>query len=204
MALKLLFYWLFDVGIRQRVLPNCMFYYPNKPVRIYTPDKILGIIERSVPDWICQPKWNGKRVEIDYTGKVKLFSREGRYWEKEQWPWLTELPLDAPWFLDGELLPGKKIYIWDYAVMNGIPQYKEPYKIRLDYLTSRLTPITFINNGQTLSLVQTLPATAYEAFLGRKGDALLEGIVWKKLTATNLWGPYSTSELPSQIKYRFK
>lgn len=87
-----------------------MFYYPNKPVRIYNPDKILDILGH--PDnWICQPKWNGKRVEIENTGKeVKLFSREGRYWEKEPWPWLAALPLEPPWFLDGELLASQIKY----------------------------------------------------------------------------------------------
>lgn len=198
------------------------FYFPNKPLHIYDPQKLMETLAPTQEHWIVQPKWNGKRVEIDCTkeGLVTLYGRQGQRFP-ERWPWLNALPLPRPWFLDGELLRDGRIYVWDVAVLGGKllavgparrrsqaplrSLIKRPYQERLNRLYRALGPTPFndSNSTQRLQLIETLPATAYKALLSREGDPMLEGIVWKNLQATNLWGPTSTSQVSSMFKLRF-
>jgi len=178
------------------------FYFPNKPIRVYDPTKILGLLN-PVESWVAQPKWNGKRVEIscDADGKITLFGRLGQRFP-ERWPWLSDLPLARPWFVDGELLRDNRIYVWDFAVLGGEPVFRDTYEPRLRHLEKCLpNPLTV--NGQTVACVEVIPAQGYKSLLLRRGDKMLEGIVWKSLRAKNLWGPHATTEVNSQFKYRF-
>lgn len=181
-----------------------IFYYPNKPIQVYDPDKILSHFE-DVSQWVSQPKLNGKRVEIYCKqNKVTLFSRENRYWPVDSlnWAWLRDVPLSQPWFLDGELLRDDRIVIWDFAVLAGQEVYKRPYNERLEALQIVLRrPLS--RGRQTLALVETKPATAYREFLKLSSDPYMEGIVWKQLHATNFWGPNKTSKVATQFKYRY-
>jgi len=179
------------------------FYFPNKPIHVYDPVKLMTTMGPVQEDWIVQPKWNGKRVEIacNAEGQITLFGRQGQFF-KDRWPWLGELPLPRPWFLDGELLRDNRIFVWDAAVLDGKPVYKSAYAPRLDLLQEKI-PKPLTNGSQTLECIQTMPARFYGALLRREGDPLLEGIVWKNLNATNLWGPYSTNQVSSMFKFRF-
>lgn len=183
--------------------PDVMFYFPNKPVRVYDPEKIVGVLN-PLSSWIVQPKWDGKRVEIDCNAKgvVTLYGRQNQVF-KETWPWLADLDLPRPWFVDGELLRDGRIFVWDFAVLDGKPVFREPYGSRLARLQAALPGVKTQNN-QTIACIETLPASAYKTLLGRAGAGGMEGIVLKHLAATNLWGPYSTSEVATQFKYRFK
>lgn len=178
------------------------FIYPNKPTRIYTPGKLLTALHKP-ENWIVQCKWDGKRVMIDCTalGAVTFWGREQQAWGPG-WGWLKDLPLERPWFLDGELLRDGRIIVWDFAIVGGQRCYKQPYGSRLAALRGILpSPIT--QDGKQFSLAETLPATEYQQLLDRKGEPGLEGVVWKSLTATDLWGVTSTSTVGSCFKYRF-
>ena len=186
------------------------FYFPNKPIMVYNPAKIVATLQAGTGDWIVQPKWNGKRVAIECLptkGKgceVKLYSREGSEWyaETTAWQWLKTLPIPRPWYLDGELLRDGRIYVWDFAVLKGQPVYNTAYGPRLKCLQGML-PSPVVVEGKRIEVVETLPAASYEALLARKGSDLLEGLVWKELGAKNLWGPKATTNVASQFKYRF-
>lgn len=132
-----------------------------------------------------------------------MCSREGRPWGSKEWAWLAGLPLPQPWFLDSELLRDGRLFVWDFAVLAGVSRYRLPYHTRLNTLKEALTsPIE--NQGLVVSLIETMPAVQYQEILSREGSAHLEGFVWKDLNATDLWGPNSTSEVSSQLKFRFK
>lgn len=179
-----------------------MFVFPNKPIRVYTPNVLLGVLN-PLDTWVVQPKWDGKRVEIaaDAKGQITLYGRQGQRF-KESWPWLGDLDLPRPWFIDGELLRDGRIFVWDIALMGGTPVYQGHYGPRLARLAAAL-PAPRTQNGQTIACIETLPCTAYQAILDRKGMPGLEGCVWKFLAAKNLWGPHTTSEVSSQFKFRF-
>ena len=178
------------------------FIWPNKPIHIYNPWKLMGVL-KPLSAWVVQPKWNGKRVEIacDEKGNITLYGRQGQKFP-ERWPWLSDIPLERPWFVDGELLRDKRIFVWDFALLGGKSVFKEPYESRLAHLVEKL-PKALTQDGQTVQCVETLPATSYEALLGREGDPFLEGIVWKNRAATDLWGVHSTSQVSSCFKFRF-
>lgn len=177
-----------------------MFVWPNKPIRIYNIDKLLATLP--LENWICQPKWDGKRVEpwCDEDGKIVLYGRQGQVFP-EKWAWLESLPLERPWLLDGELLRDGRMIVWDYAIMGGSNEYRLPYSERLNLLKCRLQPKSIGN--QSFSLIETYPAAEYERILNRVKGNQLEGIVFKSLGSTNLWGVHSTSEVGTQFKYRF-
>jgi ATP-dependent DNA ligase len=178
------------------------FYFPNKPVRVYNADRLVRRLSRQ-EGWIGQPKWDGKRAEIACEdGKVVLHSREGREWPQERWDWLADLPLPQPWFLDGELTRDNHIRVWDFAVLGGEVLYRTPYGDRLSRLEA-LLPSPLEQGGQSFACIETRPLEACGELLAREGDEFLEGVVWKRLDATDLWGPNSTSQVGSQFKFRF-
>jgi ATP-dependent DNA ligase len=180
-----------------------MFVYPNKPIRTYNPVGLLPALG-DLSNWVVQPKWDGKRVEIECTetGTVTLYGREGQRF-KERWPWLSDLPLPKPWFLDGELLRDGRIFIWDAAILDGEKAYREAYGPRLELL-QRAVPEPLTQQGQTIACIETLPAESYQQLLAREGEKGLEGIVWKSTKATNMWGVTSTTEVNTCFKFRFK
>lgn len=154
--------------------------------------------------WVCQPKWDGKRTEISCeNGTVVLHSREGREWPQERWGWLADLPLPQPWFLDGELTRDNHIRVWDFAVLGGEVLYRTPYGDRLDRLGA-LLPDPQEHGSQRIACIETRPLELCDGLLDRKEDPFLEGVVWKQLAATNMWGPHSTSKVSSQFKFRFQ
>jgi ATP-dependent DNA ligase len=179
-----------------------VFYFPNKPIRIYDPQRFVGNL-KPVGDWVAQPKWDGKRamVSCDDHGQVSLSSREGRSWPKENWGWLVELKLPRPWFLDTELLRDGRIFVWDFAVLGGKALYREAYRSRLEILKG-LAPC--VKGSQSIEVIESVEAVSYQTLTARAGQASLEGVVWKNLNATDLWGPHSTTEVASQFKFRFK
>jgi len=182
-----------------------MFFYPNKPIEIFDIPRLLESLS-DLSHWVVQPKWNGKRIEIDCNGKIRLFSREGREWFLPEWDWLSDLPLKAPWFVDGELLRDKRIYVWDYALLDDKRAYKTRYGSRLDYLHDTINGmgnVPWSRDGYTLRCVDSLPATEYQTYMEQSDDPMLEGIVWKNLKATNMWGPHKTGKVSSQFKYLF-
>jgi len=177
------------------------FLYPNKPVRVWDPH--IAAKHVGIPSWVVQPKWDGSRVEVTVEDqRVRLMSREGREWDSTQWGWLASLPIPQPWYGDGELLRSGKIVLWDLAVLGGRSIFHQEYYPRLQTLQS-LLPESVSVGAREVSVAQTLSGERYQELLTRVGEPHMEGIVWKDKTAKNLWGPNSTSEVGSQVKYRF-
>lgn len=182
-----------------------MFYYPNKPIRIYDPAGVFASLSAS--DWIVQPKWNGKRIQpfCDKNGKLTLYNRHGTIFNREDkklhpiWDHLNSLPLPKPWFLDGELIGLNRIVVWDYALIGGVEEFRLPYQLRLEKLQELLI------NSICLELIETLPGKNFREIMlrGKNPESKLEGFVLKRLDAANLWGPNSTSENGNQLKFRF-
>jgi ATP-dependent DNA ligase len=170
-----------------------MFYYPNKPIRTYSIENVLPIVET----WFCQAKMNGKRVLPFFDGRtLTLFGRQGQKF-KEYFPELKALQLPTPWLLDGELLRSGRIFLWDYAVLDGKLVSQTPYHERWKNLNDNWRPM------DTCALVPTVLSKDYKNLLSLD-DPELEGLVWKDPKATNLWGLHSTSEVSSQVKWRKK
>lgn len=172
---------------------------PNKPIRVYNPNIILSTIF----NWIAQNKYDGKRTIIACENdQVILYGRLGQKF-KEKRPWLAGLSLPQPWLIDGELLRNGNIYAWDYAILAGRPQYHLPYLERWNLLKD-LTPLE--ESGKRFAIVESRKADAYLELLepGVPDHSLVEGVVWKSPSATNLWGLSSTSEIGTQIKWRLK
>lgn len=174
-----------------------MFYYPNKPVRIYDVDKFVETLD---DNWIAQPKLNGKRVLPCFDQeKFSLFNRHGAACkETNHFSFLKKL-IPGPFLLDGEYLRNGNIVIWDYAVLNGDEEYTTEYSYRLSKLSNLMKDI----HHPKFSMVNTMPAKFYPKILSEKSE-FLEGIVFKNLRAKNLWGIYSTNDVGSQVKFRLK
>lgn len=170
-----------------------MFIFPNKPIRVYNIPKLLETLP--FDKWVVQEKWDGKRVHpcCDKDGKITLYGRQGQIF-KEVKPELAKMDLPRPWFGDGELLRDGRIFLWDYAVLGGQEVFHLPYQERL----TRLQSITMVG----CQLVETLPINQYQTILSRGKKDGLEGVVFKNSLATNLWGPFSTTEVSSQFKFR--
>jgi ATP-dependent DNA ligase len=179
------------------------FVFPNKPIRVYQPDVLTKF---GLDGWIVQPKWDGHRVlpYCDKDGKITAFSRHGRplALAANDWDWLSMLQIPRPWLLDGELTRSGRMIIWDYGVLDGDQSTSLPYDTRLTTLQAMLSPLK--KGGKVIELVETLDASEYEKILAREGEPDLEGVVFKRRNAKNLWGLTSTSEVPSQVKYRFR
>lgn len=181
------------------------FIYPNKPIRIYSPANLLVTLHSVTHSdgatvsnqWIVQPKMDGRRVlpYCDADGQVTLYGRLGQKF-KELRPELANLNLPKPFLLDGEILRDGRIFLWDYALVDGEAAFHLPYQVRLTRLQD------MVMSGVGAELVETLPATEYQSILARGKSESLEGIVFKYKLATNLFGPYQTTEVASQFKYR--
>jgi ATP-dependent DNA ligase len=179
------------------------FLFPNKPTRFHDikfPETL------KLEEWFAQPKWDGHRALILHDGrKIKIYSRQGslltlakgRGWE----PLIAYVLKDlrAPWLLDGEMLrDAKKIIVWDYAYIGGDQFTQLPYEARFMKLL-RLVPA----HGP-LELIENFRGEQYREILRPPVDPNLEGFVLKRRNATNLWGLTSTSEVATQLKYRFR
>lgn len=174
-----------------------MFFFPNKPIRIYDISKFLSNLDCS--KWICQPKIDGKRLLISVSAedKVSFFGRQGQAWTGE-WNSLAKLPLPKPFFLDGELTRSGDISVWDAAVLGGKEVYKLPYRERWEII--RNLPIVS-DNCRIFRPVQSVPCKDFKQI---ETVPNLEGYVFKNLDGTSFWGPYSTTTVSCQFKFRFK
>ena len=184
-------------------VPN-MFVFPNKPIRIFDPSSFVSNLDLS--QWVVQPKWDGHRAlpMCDEKGEVTVYSRHGTPLSlaKNNWQWLSMLDLPRPWLLDGEMLPcGKRLIVWDYAILGGQYGMLKPYRERLNLLGGWPTRT---KDGRSIEIIDTRPGKAYREIMLLAGLKSLEGFVLKRRDATNLWGPHSTCEVSSQFKYRFK
>lgn len=183
------------------MLLSMRFLFPNKPVRTYDPHKTGALCGEG---WIAQIKWNGKRVMVAVEdNKVTLSSREGRQWPTGSWTWLASLPIPQPWFADGELLhQDSGIVLWDLAVVGGEFIFHTEYYPRLQMLQDYV-PQGIGTRGK-LSVVQTFEGSEYKRLLDMKDtNPHMEGFVWKRKNATDLWGPNTTRDVGSQVKYRW-
>lgn len=180
------------------------FCFPNKPIRIFTVDAVMGAIDQQT--WVVQPKWNGHRAlpSCDIDGKVKVFNRQGSALAlaKSNFAWLSMLDLPRPWALDAELLRDGRMIVWDFSTLGGNLRIREPYENRLKELQA-LLPRKISKDRFSIEMIETLPVTKYRNYMLRRGEPELEGFVLKNSQASDLWGPYSTSENASQFKLRF-
>jgi ATP-dependent DNA ligase len=182
------------------------FIFPNKPVEIINP-KLLKKL--NLDDWIVQPKWNGHRAHpfLGEDGRCTVLSRHGTPLTRAKagdWGWLSQLPIAPQWQLDSEMTTSGSLIVWDYATMGGEDFARLPYEVRLKSLKA-LLDVPMGCGGHFIHLIETLPASRFEEILARRGTLPdLEGIVFKKKGATDLWGGHSTREVPSMIKYKFR
>lgn len=189
----------------QAIYPIGMFCYPNKPIQFYQPALFVSKLDLS--KWIVQPKWDGHRAIIlcDDRGNVKVMSRHGKKLTlaKDNFKWLSMLDIPQPWVLDGELMRSGRLVVWDYAMWEGEWQITRAYQNRLKQLSDVFCrPIE--KGDYSIELIESLPAKRYKEIMLKSGLPGLEGFVLKNLGATNFWGPYKTSEVSSQFKFRFK
>lgn len=181
-----------------------MVIIPNKPLRIYQPDEFISKI--NTKEWVVQPKWDGHRALPFCTeaGKLTVMNRQGTPLTraKDSFTWLSLLNIPRPWQLDGELTQSSRLIIWDIATLGGKYIFDTPYLERLKQL-EKLIPNNLTKNNTSIEVIETLKASQYKRLLLKRGDPYLEGFVFKNSRATDLWGPYKTTEVPSQIKYRY-
>lgn len=177
-----------------------MFIYPNKPTRIYDVDTFASKLDSS---WIVQSKWDGKRCLpfCDIGGKITLYSRHKTIL-RENCAWLSDLPINKAWLLDGEILRDGRIIVWDYAVIGGKSLYNTQYLTRIDHLKN-LVRRGFNSAASKIEVIETLPASMYKVLLENK-DPMMEGLVFKNKYAEDFWGIYSTKEVYTQFKYRIR
>lgn len=177
-----------------------MFYFPNKPVRIYDVEKFASSLD---DNWIVQQKWDGKRILPSFDGRFCLFNRHGEVTkETSKFSFIRNL-FNGNFLLDGEYLRDNRIIIWDYAILNSIEEYNLPYSHRLTKLQNLFSFLdkSLLVRDCNISLIETLPASRYKTLLSNP-SRFLEGLVFKNLNATNLWGVSSTKDVGSQVKFR--
>lgn len=184
-----------------------MYLYPNKPIRFYDLKILITSIQEFDPDqWVVQPKWDGHRALIfcDEMGKITVYSRHKTplTLAKNNWNWLSVLPLKRPWLLDGELTRDQRMRVWDYAYQGKSYDWNLPYGTRIEKLSRQLKK-QYKKGDFTFELIQTQPFLKYRELLNLN-DTYLEGLVFKNLQAIDLWGLHQTHEKASQIKFRLK
>lgn len=177
------------------------FIFPNKPVRVYN---LEATAKMCGPDWIVQPKIDGHRaiVCVDGKGGVEVLSRHGNKLtlaKKWNWDWLNGLKLKAPFMLDGELTSTGGLFVWDFAYLGGEAWYGRPYRDRLTVLLD-VPPLRDECQRLEARTVWTWPASKHDRLV----CGLQEGVVFKDLSARDMWGVYSTVETPSQLKYKWR
>ena len=174
-----------------------MFNFPNKPIKIR--ESILKTL--NLDEWIAQPKWNGHRCNPQYDGKqLEVLSRHGTplTLAAGKWSHLVSLPLPRPWALDGELTRSGRLILWDWSLLDGKNGSDLAYHNRLDILSGFDLSYT-----KGVELIETLPARDWRKIWARKGEPDLEGVVFKRKDARDLWGGTSTKEVAGQLKMRF-
>ena len=172
--------------------------WPNKPTRFYN----LAAMLPKIKHWVVQNKYDGKRCLIQKLGqKITLFGRQYQKFS-EQRPDLVSLPLSGDWLLDGELLRNGQLYVWDAAILNGQLVFHRPYQERLAYLQAALSSVE--QSHTAFQLVETRSITAYQHQVRAPHAEAIEGYVFKDPEARDLWGPHSTREVSSQLKYKFR
>jgi ATP-dependent DNA ligase len=192
-----------DLGLGVKL--EDMFVFPNKPIEFFNIPSMLSVFNLS--EWLVQPKWDGHRAlpACDSEGRVVVWNRQRKALTLAgtNWQWLSMLPLERPWLADGELTRSGRLILWDFAIWGGQCLYTTPYEQRLQTLGKALTK-TYSKDKLQVELVETLPAESYKSLLLKRGAQDLEGLVFKNKGATNLWGPFATSDVASQCKFRFK
>jgi hypothetical protein len=181
------------------------FIYPNKPVRFYDLKRFAATI--TPEEWVVQPKYDGHRAHpyCDEAGDVTVYGRNGKPLNlaKGDWKWLSLLEIPRPYLLDGELTRDGRLLLWDYAILGGASEFREAYENRLKKLLG-LVPKPLSKGRYTVGLVETAEARKWaEVLLKHRGDPTVEGLVFKKRSARDLWGQFSTAEVPSQMKFKF-
>ena len=177
------------------------FLFPNKPVRVASIETFFSAIKGRERDWVLQSKHDGDRavITMDGEGVVSIFSRHGRLLtDGEPWGHLRKLPIKAPWTLDAELVTEKLIVVWDFGYESGRLVAGLPYESRLDRVLSM--PDLSSLGGHTIRPVKTFPAHIRNIERLLNGERV-EGVVAKKLTATDLWGITGTRDTASQVKW---
>lgn len=179
------------------------FCFPNKPLRFYNIEQLLSSVDLN--SWIVQPKWDGHRAlpYCDINGKITVYNRYGKPLQlaKNNFLWLSMLDLPRPWALDAELLRNGKMIAWDFSMLAGKLRIKEPYINRFSELQCISKKVS--KDVYSFEVVESLPANNYRNYMLRRSEPELEGFVLKNLLATDMWGPYRTTENASQFKYRF-
>jgi ATP-dependent DNA ligase len=172
------------------------FVFPNKPIKIHT----SNLRSISFGDWIVQPKFDGHRAlpACDESGNITIFSRHGRPLSRAKGRKdIGKIDWPTPWLLDGEMTVDGRLIIWDLAVLGGVDFTRHPYLNRLKFLES----LKDLSPG--ITIIKTLPASEYEKLFLDRSDSAVEGVVFKKKLATDLWGGTSTKEVASQLKLKF-
>jgi hypothetical protein len=188
------------------------FLYPNKPVLFHRLETLEAHIDLS--KYLVQPKYNGDRaiVSCSKDGKVVVFSRLRRELNgtKGKFDYLADaVKLPKPWVLDGEWVKEKfGIYWWDVGMVGGKFVGGTPYKERFEKYEELVGRIQMPADHKMPFLCRTIWAECdskhYQAVkdISIQGVSSLEGLVYKLKDATDLWGVSSTSERPSQLKWR--
>ena len=198
-----------------------MFWFPEKPLRIYSVDKVPK-------DYVMQVKKDGWRIETtNINGKLELFNRYGDIITcayESDWKWIEEI-FGKGFYLDGEVIGQRQagiltdtIVVWDLLYYDLIGMHKLSYSDRYNKLHTFSSGKTVVHpkafgtelidkhNGFNLLLTKTysfneFPEVWKRLEIDSKYD---EGVVFKNGKAPLKWSLSGTVKTANQLKLKIR
>lgn len=172
-----------------RKISEFRYFYPEKPRLMHVGQELFDKLSRD-PDWLAEPKINGKRLQLHHLpdGRFLFYNRHGEPMRHSPGPKLAEdlrrLDLKGYWLFDGELRDGKvkgvrdKVALWDVFMADGEVLVDKTYEERRGILET-LFHYCGPDSGENLDLIQQFGGDFRRRFDAYKDDPEVEGLVLK-------------------------
>jgi ATP-dependent DNA ligase len=201
-----------------------MFWYPEKPSRIYS-------LKSAPDDYIMQVKKDGWRIIIStIDNEFRIYNREGRQiscTDADKWKWVSDIFGNdmKGFYLDGEVIGRRQgeaidtIVVWDMLYWDNTPLHSLPYIERYKMLSKFIEPnvipacikafgTDFIadNKGLTILLSKNYNKSDFASVWSEieRNNKYNEGVVFKNPNSSLKWSLRSTQHTINQLKLKIR
>lgn len=172
-----------------RKINDFRYFYPEKPKLLHKDQPLFTQLSKD-PDWIAEPKWNDKRLQLHHlpNGEWQFWNRHGERLAyvptQELLDALNNLKLKGYWLFDGGLRDGKvkgvrnRVVLYDVFIAEGTVLTDQTFDDRrgiLEVLFHYCGPA----DGWTLDLAAQFETDFRTWFDSYQNDQEIEGLVLK-------------------------